>query len=341
MRRFIDTLPTLREAPTGAPREGQGFHPDDIAKALHGGRAPATSNGATALLEPPQSPPRVKDGAAASKGQPRPASASPVASGEAFAASEKRSFEAFEPWRPKPAKRRQMDAPSSTDEVAQHRPPEANGADPHDRVQPAPQEDQANRERQKDAPTRSAFSVPELAAASEVAREAAIKAAVAEALGKAKVEQETELQNALAQERERSDAELVRAREEWCRDEAERLAQNLQKAFAHLSETLSQAFAEALAPLLGETVRDRAVMRFAEDVAKLAGRNAQPAPIEVTGPEDLIDALRTALGEARGIRCTPSDAAELSASLHESHITTTINAWSQDLGKTLSEPHVR
>ena len=96
----------------------------------------------------------------------------------------------------------------------------------------------------------------------------------------------------LAAERRRFELALAQARSAWATDEGERLAGQIAAVEARLAESIVRA----LEPLLPELARAKAL----DDVVEAVGTVLRPGGavlLEISGPVELIDALRKKLGE--------------------------------------------
>ena len=164
----------------------------------------------------------------------------------------------------------------------------------------------------------------------------AVSEAVAAALGDAGSAHALELVDLAA----RHAAEVAAMRARWAAEEGAALAEGFRAAVAVLGETLGDAAASALEPLLGDAARALAVDGLRAAVADLVLAGAG-GTIAVSGPADLLDALRAALGAAGvgidGMGFTASDAAEVSVEADNSRIETRLGAFAGALGRRLSK----
>ena len=132
----------------------------------------------------------------------------------------------------------------------------------------------------------------------ETARQAGYEKGFAEATAVLAAEAET----ARHAEAERATNAIAAARAEWCMNEAERLAALLQDATQAVEATLSRQLAGILSPFIEAELRKRMLDAFSDAVRQalgLGGRAAgPPAKIEMSGPADLLDALKAKLQSA-------------------------------------------
>lgn len=163
---------------------------------------------------------------------------------------------------------------------------------------------------------------------------------VAEAVAAALAEAGVAHAAALSALAERHAAEMERARATWAVAEGTTLAEGLRAGCAALEAALAEGVATALEPLVGEALRVAAVAQLREAIADLvlAGTGGT---ITVAGPQDVLDALRTALSGAGlsedGMDFTPSEAAEVTVKADNSAIETRLDAWASALRRRMGD----
>lgn len=158
---------------------------------------------------------------------------------------------------------------------------------------------------------------------------AAAEAERAEAVAKAREEEREIARQALEEEKAK-----------WRETEAEKLAADLDAAFADLHNRICDAITLALTPVLEEAMRERAVLRFSETLQRLMGRQGSAKPLTVSGPQKLLDALMAARGgHTDGLKLVPSDDVELSATVNETTLRTTIRAWATTIAAATGPRH--
>lgn len=174
----------------------------------------------------------------------------------------------------------------------------------------------------------------ERAARLEEAEARGREAGRAQGLAEARAEAEA----AMAAEREAFAAELAAERARWSESEAERLAAGFAAALRALDADLTRRIGRLLVPVLTDALRRRAV----DDLAQALGRlTADPnhAAIRVSGPEDLLAALRCRLGDqADGIAFAPGAAPEVSVVADQTVIETQLAAWTRLLAAAAADP---
>lgn len=102
---------------------------------------------------------------------------------------------------------------------------------------------------------------------------------------------------------------LAEARATWAREQGERLAARLEAALARIEDDLRESVAASLRPALEAAIAARVVEELS-DAARAALRRGGPL-ITASGPADLLEALRAALGEdAASLDFVPDATAE-------------------------------
>jgi hypothetical protein len=149
----------------------------------------------------------------------------------------------------------------------------------------------------------------------EAARAEGRRAGEAAALARFEVE--------LADERRRSEAELAAARSRWAAEEGARFVEELRALEARLAEGV----AEVLAPLLPELARARIVDDLAATMKTLLKPGGVSA-LQVSGPVDLLDALREKLGDTgSAIEYWPAGGPDIRVTADHTLIETGFGAW--------------
>ena len=106
-----------------------------------------------------------------------------------------------------------------------------------------------------------------------------------------------EAEAALAEARADFESESAEARSRWLAEEAEPIVAGWSQALCELETRLADAAAHAIAPLVETAVARRAVQELQAAIGELLGSGEAKA-IRVTGPQDLIDALRDRLADS-------------------------------------------
>lgn len=157
----------------------------------------------------------------------------------------------------------------------------------------------------------------------EAARRAGAEAAALEA--------QDRLQATVMELKADHDAHLAEERRRWATTEAEALGHALKQGFADLEGALAHSLSEVLRPLLPKLAMERAIEEVSGAVRTLLLADVNGA-IRISGPEDLLDAIRTACGDHPALAFQVSDQADVSVSAGE----TTIQSHMAQLGATLA-----
>jgi hypothetical protein len=139
----------------------------------------------------------------------------------------------------------------------------------------------------------------------------------------ADAELERKLAEAIASAEQRHAAERAR----WTGEQADGIAARLIAAVETLETRIADAVGRVLAPFLVSDLRSKSVQALAESIRALLSGASQPA-LRVSGPEDLLAALRERLGAGPfTIEWEPNDQVEVTVSADDSLIETEIQGW--------------
>ncbi|MGU3496092.1 hypothetical protein ACLBXM_18780 [Xanthobacteraceae bacterium A53D] len=159
---------------------------------------------------------------------------------------------------------------------------------------------------------------------------AAVAAARAEALAEAQQAFEAEK----ARDAEAFEAHLDLARQQWAAETALALSEAHTRAMAEMEERLANAAGRVLLPFLSEAVRARAIDELTGHITRLLATPGTPV-LQISGPEDLLAALRARCGEA-GIAYAPGAGADIRLVADDTIIETQLSAWSAHLNDALA-----
>ena len=119
-------------------------------------------------------------------------------------------------------------------------------------------------------------------------------------------------------------------RTRWVVVEGWTLAEGFRKATAEIEDHICDAVAAVLEPLMADVLKGAALHDLRRTIATLTA-SGSTARIEVTGPEDLLEAIRTALegggGDPTGMTFAPSQDAEVTVTADNSTIRTRLAEW--------------
>jgi hypothetical protein len=127
------------------------------------------------------------------------------------------------------------------------------------------------------------------------------------------------------------EANLVAARAEWAAQEGERLAAAHRVALEAFEARCSSAVANILRPFLTTAVIGRVTEALVENLNVLFASRTQSL-FEISGPPDLLDALRRKFGEnGAAIIYAPDDSIDVRVCCGDTIIETQLGAWMQAL----------
>jgi hypothetical protein len=122
---------------------------------------------------------------------------------------------------------------------------------------------------------------------------------------------------------EKLDAE----RKAWVEEQATALSSALVTAIDGLETRIAETAAKVLKPFLVERSRDRALAELADCVVSILADPAHPV-LAISGPQDLLDSLSTALGaDAGSISFRPDASADIRVIAGETILETRIQEW--------------
>lgn len=144
-----------------------------------------------------------------------------------------------------------------------------------------------------------------------------------------------ELEDAIAAERARHQKDLSDQRAIWVEEQALQLSAQLSTALEQIEASLAERVASILRPFVSEAFRRQSLAEFKDILATmLSGRNA--APLKISGPEDLLSAMKLHLGQYEGaIEFLPGENVEISVIAQDTIAQTQLSSWSARLAKAL------
>ena len=143
-------------------------------------------------------------------------------------------------------------------------------------------------------------------------------------LGRAEAEAETA--SALACMQADYDARLAEMRQAWCVEEGDRLGVAFADALQALGAGITDRVGHLLVPVLTEALRRQAVDELAQSLARILGESR--APVRVSGPADLLDAVADKLGPFEpAVEFVPAETADVAVQADQTVIETQLGAW--------------
>ena len=167
--------------------------------------------------------------------------------------------------------------------------------------------------------------VPPADPADDLARR--IDQAFARGADEARLAADAEHEQKLAQALMLAKEERAADRARWTREQADELAAGLAAAVEALETRIAEAVGRVLTPFVTDAMRRASVEALAESIGTLLSGASQPT-LRVSGPEDLLAALRERLGAgAVAIEWVANEAVEVTVSAKDSVIETEIQGW--------------
>lgn len=131
-----------------------------------------------------------------------------------------------------------------------------------------------------------------------------------------------------ASKAESTDA-LTAARQAWCADEGPKLAAQLTTAVSEMQATIAAAVEIVLGPFVAQMAREEAIRQLRVMLEDLVTINSAIA-LDVSGPQDLLDALRDSLGETSlAVRFHVRESCDVEIKAGASILETRIAEWMQ------------
>jgi hypothetical protein len=121
--------------------------------------------------------------------------------------------------------------------------------------------------------------------------------------------------------------ELAAARQTWVREEADKLEKRLASALGALETQIAQTVVRVLAPFLRAEMRRQAIADLGAELEQLL-TGGEAIGVSVTGPEDLLQALRERLaGKTGSIAYAASAEPDVRVVVGDSLLETRLAAW--------------
>lgn len=156
----------------------------------------------------------------------------------------------------------------------------------------------------------------------EAELEAAREQGRQEAAATAQKHLEASLQALAAQHEEH----LLNERQSWATEEGHKLSLAITEAFAQLQDMLANTLDAILRPFLIDALRRQMIEELAHNVSILL--TSESPAIEISGPDDLIAALREKLSpETAAITYKPNSSVDIRIVAHHTVIESQMQAW--------------
>ncbi|MGI9462738.1 MAG: hypothetical protein ACR2OM_02295 [Aestuariivirgaceae bacterium] len=161
---------------------------------------------------------------------------------------------------------------------------------------------------------------------------APLQAAIEQARCEASAQAEAMHAQQLAEANEAFEERLADARAKWVEEQAAVLADQLPQQFEAAGNELAERLFAHCRPVLGTIARDRAVAELEDILQQVIEANCQ---IDVSGPADLIEALRNKLADSPlRVNWHEGAGADLSIKAGETLIETRLADWLADTSET-------
>jgi hypothetical protein len=145
---------------------------------------------------------------------------------------------------------------------------------------------------------------------------------------------EEELRAKLEEERAAAAQHLAQERASWAEQESAALAEKITTAFETLQKDVTDIVGAILEPFVEEALRTKSVDELAQALTPLLA-TGKHALFRVTGPQDLLDALKAKLGASAGsFTFEVTDAVDLSVAVDRTVIETQLGDWLPQIAKS-------
>jgi len=138
---------------------------------------------------------------------------------------------------------------------------------------------------------------------------------------------EAEIETRLAEQKAETEQDIAAARASWCAEAGPQLADQFTNAVREMEDRITGAIERLLRPFLVRAVRIHAVNELRATLEEFVGKNPGIA-LEISGPEDLLDAVRESLPESlKEVSYAANDAREIQVKAGTALIETRISNW--------------
>lgn len=133
-----------------------------------------------------------------------------------------------------------------------------------------------------------------VSAAEDVSSNGQIDEAYSRGLEEGKAAAEAQMQAQLDEQKAAFEQSVATLRDAWCREQGTRLAEQIDVAVRDMEERITNSAGRILGPFLVSAIREQAVAELRATLQELLATNPEVA-LEISGPEDLLEAVRTSL----------------------------------------------
>ncbi len=162
-----------------------------------------------------------------------------------------------------------------------------------------------------------------------------IKAAEAKIRSEEREASSRQIEEAIASERARWEDELSVQRKIWVEQEAAQLSTQMVEALMRIETILADRVANILRPFVSEAFHKQSISELKDILTTLLIRG-EARLMEITGPEDVLQALKANLGAHKGtIEFISGDHVEISVAAHDTTVQTQLDPWATRLKQAL------
>ena len=166
-----------------------------------------------------------------------------------------------------------------------------------------------------------------LAAGGEIDWAERVEEAYARGIEEGKRSAEAETIALLEEQKAALDQSLAAAREAWCNENGPQVAEQIGTAIRDMEDRIADSAERVLRPFLAQAIRDQAIDQLRAIVSDLIAANPG-ITLEISGPEDLINAIRTSLSSSvANASYVVNEACDVQVKAGASVIETRISAW--------------
>ncbi|MEI9899723.1 MAG: hypothetical protein WDN31_05765 [Hyphomicrobium sp.] len=138
---------------------------------------------------------------------------------------------------------------------------------------------------------------------------------------------EAEATARLDEQKAASEHSVAAARQTWVEETGPHIAAQITTALASMQDRIAEAVERVLRPFLAQAAREEAVRQLRATLQELIGTNPG-LTLEISGPEDLLDALRASLAaSAAAVSYVVNETTDVQIKAGASLIETRIAAW--------------
>jgi len=138
---------------------------------------------------------------------------------------------------------------------------------------------------------------------------------------------EAEMVARFEEQKAASEQALAVSREAWCLEEGARIAEQFKTAIGDMEERIADSTERVLRPFLGQAIRVQAIAELRATLQELLGKTPG-LTLEISGPEDLLAALRASLpASIATVSYVANEACDVQVKAGASILETRIAAW--------------